>query len=158
MDGFFYVGRIHGSTFSQNDRSGLTLRCRSFCSKTSLCTIESAILRATSGLFVAALLLMSTDVQAQGLEAGLRTGSSFSTFRGNTEVVRRGTAYDLQRRSGIQTAGFVAVPLTDVLRLRPELKYVQKGAIVEDTRAFTPTGMEGMDTQALELREPYRLS
>lgn len=104
------------------------------------------------------LLLMvglgTSSLRAQGLEAGLRSGVSASTFRGNTEVLRRGTAYDLRWRTALQGAVFVGVPLNDVLRLRPELRFAQKGATVEGTRAFSPPGTIGPPT----IEEEYHLS
>lgn len=122
----------------------------------TLCT-DGRRLRAWGGLVGLLLLLVgagTSPVRAQSLEVGLRAGTSFSTFRGNTEVLRRGTSYTLKWRTGVQVAGHVGVPLNDVLRLRPELRFAQKGAIVEGTRPFSPPGTGG----DAAIREPYRLS
>jgi hypothetical protein len=114
------------------------------------------VLARSLGLVCLLLTLVSGmgALRAQGLEAGLRSGVSLSTFRGNTEVLRRGTAYDLRWRTGLQVAGFVGVPLNDVIRLRPELRFAQKGATVEGTRAFSPPGTIGPPT----IEEEYHLS
>jgi hypothetical protein len=104
------------------------------------------------------LLLLSVaaapSLQAQSLEVGLQSGASFSTFRGNTAVVRRGTFYDVQWRTDAQVAGFVGIPLNDVIRLRPELRYLRKGANVEGSRAFSPSG----GGEQVPLQETYRFS
>lgn len=105
-------------------------------------SVVAAVLAHSIGLACLLLAIVpgTNALRAQGVEAGLQSGASFSTLRGNTEVLRRGTAYNLRWRTGLQVAGFVGVPLNDVLRLRPELRFAQKGAGVEGTREFSPPG------------------
>lgn len=90
---------------------------------------------------------------AQGMDVGLRAGSTISTFEGNTGAVTRGGALEHQSRRGLHLSGFIAFPLNDVFALRPELMYVQKGASVDDTRAFG-TGPTG----PIRVQEEYNFS
>ena len=90
---------------------------------------------------------------AQPVDVGLRAGQTVSTFQGNTGAVTRGGALDAGSRRGIHVSGFVSIPLNDVFALRPELMYVQKGASVDDTRAFG-TGPGG----PIAVREDYEFS
>jgi len=102
-----------------------------------------------------AILLFAVFVEAhaQPVDIGLRAGRTVSTFQGNTGAITRGGALDAQSRQGFHISGFVSIPLNDVFALRPELTYVQKGASVNDTRAFG-TGPDG----PVKVREDYRFS
>lgn len=104
-------------------------------------------------LWAAAAPIGAPTASAQPVEIGLRAGQTVSTFQGNTGAVTRGGALDAGSRRGLHVAGFVSIPLNDVFALRPELMYVQKGASVDDTRAFG-TGPGG----PIAVREDYKFS
>ncbi len=93
------------------------------------------------------------NAQAQPVDIGLRAGTTVSTFQGNTGAITRGGALDAESRQGLHVSGFVSIPLNDIFALRPELMYVQKGASVNDTRAFG-TSTDG----PVDVREDYRFS
>jgi hypothetical protein len=109
------------------------------------------------GLLLAALLFfVPTAVHAQDaqdLEVGVQAGGSLATFHGNTGAITRGGAIDHQRREGLFVGGYVSIPFTPVLSFRPGLTYVQKGASVDDTRAF---GVGSSDP--IRVEESYKFS
>jgi hypothetical protein len=75
---------------------------------------------------------------SQNLTVGLHAGGTFATFQGDTDefsrriqgVVGSGNT-DLGRRAALRTGVFLEIPLTDVVSLRPEIVYAQKGATLE---------------------------
>jgi hypothetical protein len=111
------------------------------------------MIRRLSVLCALLLFAVSAVAQAQPIDVGLRAGTTVSSFQGNTGAITRGGALEAERRHGLHVSGFVSIPLNEVLALRPELMYVQKGASVDDTRAFG-TSTDG----PIAVREAYRFS
>jgi hypothetical protein len=108
-------------------------------------------------LLLAVLLFFAptaADAQnTQDLEVGFKAGGALSTFHGNTGAITRGGSLDYQRREGFHAGAFVSIPLNAVLSVRPGLTYVQKGASVDDTRAF------GVDSSPpIDVQESYEFS
>lgn len=78
------------------------------------------------------LAVFSTEARAQDLRVGLKGGLSLSTFQGDTQVLVDNVDFSsLRRRASYQVGGFASIRLSERFHLRPELYYIQKGAVLE---------------------------
>jgi hypothetical protein len=101
-------------------------------------------------LFTLFLLIVGSAPEpplSQNLTVRVHAGGAFAAFQGDTDdfnrriqgVVGSGNT-DVGRRAALRTGVFLEIPLTDVVSLRPEIVYAQKGATLEarGTRAIAP--------------------
>jgi len=87
--------------------------------------------------------------QGQPLSIGGHAGGNFATFQGDTdefttglgEVFNTGRS-DLGRRTAFRIGVFLEIPLTDVVGLRPEVLYTQKGATLDGSATQVVVGEE----------------
>lgn len=100
---------------------------------------------------LAAVLLVAVGwmapAQSQNLSIGAHASGNFATFQGDTDTYTESLQNifgsgntDLGRRAAVRAGVFVEIPLTEVVSLRPELMYTQKGSTVEASASQTIGG------------------
>jgi len=84
---------------------------------------------------------------SQNLSIGAHAGGNFATFQGDTDAFTESLQdvfgsgnTDVGRRTAVRAGVFVEIPLTEVVSLRPELMYTQKGSTVEASASQTIGG------------------
>lgn len=90
---------------------------------------------------ILAILLLSVGItHAQGVEVGLRGGTSYAGFKGDTGAVNQGsTSGEFSRVFGGRAGGFLRFGVSKSFSVRTEVTYSQKGGALDLTQTGRTT-------------------
>ncbi|WP_263788815.1 porin family protein [Salinibacter grassmerensis] len=105
------------------------------------------------------ILLLSVGLShAQDVEVGLRGGTNYSTFKGDTGAINQqeGASGEYSRVFGVRVGGFLRFSVSESFSVRTEVGYSQKGSDLDlETEGRTANGQFVRVTSDFSLRYDY---